>query len=230
MDVLIIDDDTQFIAKLKKDIYNHFYELNDSNTFHDISKDFSELNTTNEYDYIFIDIDLIHESGIELAKKIKTTNNLSNIVFVTSHSNLVFNALSVQPFFFIRKHQYNQDLQIFFGLVDKQLNANQVLTIKASGEKQLVSIHQITYIEPYDRLLLVHTTHGDYKDSRTLKEFMDEVQAFSFVQIHKSYVVNLKHLLKHSASEITLTGNIELPIGRAYKDSFIQKYEEVLLK
>lgn len=230
MRIIIIDDDKGFIEKFKKDLYNYFYELCDDNHFEILSSNFSEFNFSIIYDFIFLDIDLITDNGIEIAKKIKSFNIEAKIIFVTNHPNLIFNTLSIQPFFFIRKHEYAKDIQIFFNLVDKQFKTKDLITIKRFGEKQVIFVNDIIYIEANDRLLNIHTLDYTYQDSRYLKDFMLELNDQTFVQIHRSYVVNLNHVLKRSASKVTLLGNTVLELGRAYKNTFNQKYEEVLLQ
>jgi DNA-binding LytR/AlgR family response regulator len=52
-------------------------------------------------------------------------------------------------------------------------------------------------------------------------EMLDEQQ---FIRIHKSYTVNIARVEKVSGNVITLNNDEQLPIGRAYKEDFTERF------
>ena len=183
------------------------------------------------YDLCFLDIDLAGDNGIELAKTIKQKGMSNLIVFVTAHQNLVYNSLSAQPYFFIRKNAYDDDIAILFELFNESFSKKTLLSLKSKGTKSVIKAEDIIYIESTDHAVLVHTSDGSYRDAHSLKEFLDNTSLhIPLIQIHKSFVINLNYLISYSATTVTLLGNTTLNIGRSYKNHFIERYQIYLVE
>ena len=54
---------------------------------------------------------------------------------------------------------------------------------------------------------------------RYWEEYLDSKK---FVRIHKSYILNISKIQKIIGNQVQFEGNINLPIGRAYKDGFMK--------
>jgi DNA-binding LytR/AlgR family response regulator len=50
-----------------------------------------------------------------------------------------------------------------------------------------------------------------------------ELPADKFIRIHKSYIIALAAIDQFNSKTIQLHNGKELPIGRSYKDQFLQK-------
>lgn len=130
---LIIDDDQEFMDdfsfKLKTVFENHgqilqVYKYSRSN----IAKE-----VLDNVDMIFIDIELGEENGIEFAKRIELHSN-HRIVFVSNKGGYIFNAISLQPYFFIRKYKIDQDLKTLSLLYQKEKRNNEIVLHKKNGD------------------------------------------------------------------------------------------------
>lgn len=117
MNILIIDDDVEMIKKLKKDLFNFFSGYVDKTYIYSYSSNYFSIDKTIDYDFCFVDIDLIEENGIEVAKYIKEEQLKVKIVFISSYLNLIHDSLIVQPFYFIRKKYYKNDLENFLTFI-----------------------------------------------------------------------------------------------------------------
>mgnify|MGYP000860568234 FL=1 len=100
MKVVIIDDDINFAYKLK----NYLIKFNT------ISFDIEINNYDKEFELYFLDIDMPDMDGISYARSIKKKYPLSRIIFVSYRSDLVFDAIQVFPFSFVRKEKMNEEL------------------------------------------------------------------------------------------------------------------------
>ena len=63
-----------------------------------------------DFNVLFLDIDMPHVSGLELAKEYKKRHQNALIIFITSHNELVYKACNIHPFDFIRKE--NLDIEM----------------------------------------------------------------------------------------------------------------------
>lgn len=230
MNVLILDDDKRFAEKIHHDLFNRFSGICDRTSFDIITEHFENINFQSKYDIAFIDIDLNHQNGIEIAKYIRQAGICTIIVFVTAHAHLVYNSLTARPFFFLRKDNYQNDLEVLFDLIDDSFDDGYLLPIKFHGSNEVVAINEIIYVECVAHSLIIHTINKTYTDSRLLKTFLEDTASYDFVQIHKSFAINLNYLLSYTANEVTLAGNNILNIGRAYKTNFLELYQAYLIK
>lgn len=230
MKILIIDDDLQFASTLKNDLIIRFSQLHDHTDIEMITENFSNIKLNHKYDFVFLDIGLPNNDGIELAKEIRKKGISSQIIFISLHQHLVHNSLVVRPFFFVRKNEYLKDLDLLFQLLEEMMGNESYISVRWQGKKYMINTYSIIYIESSNQILTIHTMNQKYYTSMNLKDLLGELNESQFVQIHKSYIINLNYLLAHTSLIVELVGKVRLNIGRNYKQQFIQKYKEFLIR
>lgn len=230
MKVLIVDDDKKFAKVLENDVHTFFCHKQDKATITVVNNNFRELDMINKYHIVFLDIDLITDDGITIAKQLRDIDNNVMIVFVSSKSNLVFKSFVVKPFYFLRKSNYKIDLMYFFEMLDNYFKKNTLISLDSRATKVHIPADSIVYVESHDHQLSIHSKNEIYFDSSSLYKFLQKVSNTNFVQIHKSYIINLDYLKGIDKGEILLVENTRLPIGRKYRDSFYEKYQNYLIK
>lgn len=224
MKIAIIDDDFHFSYQLKKDLLNHFHHIDE-----EIDIDiFSKPNLSYHYLFYFLDIDLVHHNGIDIARQIKLFDKNSYIIFISAKSDLVYTSLTTRPFFFIRKMNYQTDIHICFNLMDDELEEEIFIPISYHTSKTKISINEIMYIETQGHKLLITTKNYVYNDNRTLKEFLDLLPSKNFIQIQRSYIININYLKKFQKNTVTMTNEHMITIGRTYNNPFRAFYQEYL--
>ena len=70
-----------------------------------------------EYELVFLDIDMPDISGMDIAAKMMELGDKPLLVFVTSHDELVYDSLKFHPFGFVRKHLLGEELPNVCGTV-----------------------------------------------------------------------------------------------------------------
>lgn len=230
MEILIIDDDIQFIEVLKKDLLTYFIKFNDRTYFDTFYKDFSQIDYTKTYDFVFIDIDLAKESSIRIAKSFKNRSNTDTIVFLSASDHLPHECMIVHPYFYIRKNHYMEDLSLFFELINQEKMKTQLLCMSYNSNKSYATVKSILYIEYAQRVLIVHCRNHIYQDNRTLKNVLVELEPHGFVQVHKSFIVNLRYVFTFNKNEICLFDGSNIPIGKKYIAAFKETYRAFLLR
>lgn len=238
MKILIIDDDIVFSKKFKKDIYDFLVKYNDQVNIDIINFHFTDLSIYKKYDIIFIDIELPNINGILLSKTLKKQNPTSIFVFVSAKNNLIHSSLTVQPFFFIRKNNYSQDLSLFFQLFQEAISENTMIQLSYKTTKVTIPIQNIIYIEATQHILNIYTQDNVYKDNRSLKTIINDIPSHYFIQIHRSFIINCKYIHSFSRGTVNLfkayhdnmnTQYTTLSISRSYQKCFEEKYQEFLL-
>lgn len=212
--------------------------------FNDYTDDFEVLSYTSgsllfkayvqdRFDVIFLDIDMPKMSGFEVAKMLRDDFSSCFIIFVTSHSELVYESMDFQPFHFIRKN-CSTSLEESVGEMVKKLmkhmkqNEKVILEDDISGRCG-VYIRDIVYIES-DRHYVKYYIKGKDMPIRMrigINECEEKYRKYDFLRIHKRYLINLRYLSKlDNRIDDVLIGsiNIRLPMSKNYKKDVDEKY------
>lgn len=233
MHFMIFEDDKKFAKILSNEVRVYFQKLMDSLYIDVISMDFS-LDITINADIAFIDIDLDGKNGIVLAKYIKNISPKTLIIFVSSKEELVFNALSVSMFQFIRKSKFKEDcIRVFRQLYQHIQEREKKILLQVNGRKTMININEIQFLLSFGRDLLIKTMTNEYVLSSSIKSILDMIEEKSYydlVQISRNQVVNLNYIASIKSSNVIIVDGNSYAIGRKYKTNLINKYEDYLLR
>ncbi len=191
-----------------------------------------ELLSSDTPDIALIDIHLRKtDDGIRLAHHIRERYHMP-LVFVTSYSDksTVEQAKKVKPDGYIVKPFNKEDLYTSIEIVLSnfggiQPNAftddtSKSVVIKDSifirKDHMLIKIRfeELVWIKSEQNYLELHCRDAHHLIRSTLKEFMEKLPA-SFIQVHKSYCINIPYLTAIDRNTVWLK-ETSLPIGRAY--------------
>lgn len=228
--IKIVDDDQVFAKKIESMVYDGFKDI-----FLDYSIDCITSNFEDRYfekgDIFFLDIDLKEKNGIKIAEKIRENNSNAIIIFVSAMNDMIFDSLIVQPFYFIRKDNFDRDMKIACTLIQKYINKNhKIITFDFNGKKTAIQLSDIIYLESFLHEITIHAPFNDYKYSSTFNKMMLFINSTNIVRIHKSYLVNLFWVKEIYKEEMILNNGITLKIGKKYRQDVLKKYKEYLLK
>lgn len=223
MNIVIIDDDVNFLEVLKGKLDAGFKPLFDYFNV-DTSLDKSILNNK-MYSIYFLDIDLNDKNGINIAKEIKHTNHNAIIIFVTAKNDLIYNAITIQPFYFIRKSHLDDDLKIAFSLLKAHFNKKEYYSFKYDSEYIKVYIDDIIYFETEDHLTSLYTTFKHYHIYKPLKTLLNEINSPFLIQANRKQCFNLSHVLEKKKNNLVLVNNITIKIGNKYKNNINECFE-----
>lgn len=91
----------------------------------------------------------------------------------------------------------------------------------------MINIKQIVYCESdggYTNLIL--RPKEQRLVTRSLNEFEEQLSSLGFLRIHKSYLINIRHLKKYlrgDGGQVLLSTGQYLNVGRSFKKKFLQK-------
>lgn len=81
----------------------------------------------------------------------------------------------------------------------------------------------IDYIESLRNNVIIHTCHKDISIRMTLKDLLKELDE-SFIQVHKSYIVNMNKIDEVKQSYVRLKNDEKIIIGHKFKEQFMKQY------
>ena len=107
---------------------------------------------------------------------------------------------------------------------DKATQMNAFYVLK---DKTKVALKDIAYINADGHYLEFHPINYNkvFIERTTIKEAIPQLPDH-YVRVHRSYIVNIEHILKFNSSSILLNDNKELPVSRSYKQALFNKMED----
>lgn len=187
---------------------------------------------TQTTDVIFLDIHLPKLSGLEFLKSIK---DQPQIILTTAFPDYAlesyeFNVVDylLKPFSFQRfikaVSKLSQKTKKSDDLIEVHNQTD--LFIKSGHDYVRLNIGEILYINSDSDYTDIYVKDKKHISSESLKYWEDKLGHFSFIRVHKSYIVNLKMIERLSANRIYLTTGDQIPIGRTYKKILSEKYTQ----
>ncbi len=104
------------------------------------------------------------------------------------------------------------------------------ISVKADHKVMLVKISDIDYVESESEYLRLHLNTGEVVTTLLrLKNIEPILTTNDFMRIHRSYIVNLKHIKAFAKGRVFLSDDVSLPVGDNYRDEFNNYIEKVYL-
>lgn len=178
----------------------------------------------NEYDVIFLDYQMKEINGLDTARKIRHKNQRSAIIFLTSFSDIVYEAFEVNAFRFLLK-PINQ-VKLFSALDDYMKEQNTHASIQVDEDDNLITIYEdeIIYAEASGKHCYIRTPEKSFLYKKTLSELEDELPKFSFFRSHRTYLVNFKYIVSHTKTDILFNNNEKALISKLKLTEFKNAY------
>ncbi len=193
-------------------------------------------------DIILMDIDLEGSgNGIELVSKINETENIP-VIYITSHKDeAVFSkAKATLPESYITKPYDPFQLQSAIELCilknyignaredynKEKINYDEAVFVKEGQSLIKISVKDIQLIEAYDKYCYVYAKEKKYLLAMTLKAVTKNLPTDTFVQVHRSYVVNFNTIEKALPSQNTLeVGGQIIPVSKTYRNLVFSRFK-----
>lgn len=189
------------------------------------------LNTYNEqgriYDAIFLDMEMGENelNGISIANAIRSLDKQVIIVFVTNHTKYMIDSFVCAPFrFLIKPVDFNTFKTIFFKILEKLEEDKSTLLLK-KGRKKIRLLHEdILFFQSIDHNTCIQTKKEVHDIYLSLSDLRKKLNPNVFVQIHRSYIININHISSVFKNEVCIRGYSHyLPISNTYKKEFEKK-------
>ena len=219
--VAVCDDEQIFIDRIRQILLDC-----EIHGFTDSRELLQAVESGERYDVIFLDIAMPGLDGIGLAREIRETDEDVILVFVTSRIEFMQTGYEVRAFRYLLKEQLEHGLPAIWSDIEKELagRKDQYFVFEFNRQTYQYACKEIIYFESSLRRIILHAKSG----TATLYGSLDEIEAAhpSFVRIHKSYLVNPKHIRALSAGNVVTVDNELLPVSRRYK----QKVEQLICR
>lgn len=229
--ILAVEDDSFYAEALRRILEGLPYEL--IGVASEAPEALRMLKATHP-DVLLMDIDLGGEiSGIELVKKMNEVKDVP-VFYVTSFKDKakIGDAMETQPDGYISKPYDAAQLQaaIELAVFRKQKEAKCLKTaqiqasplkavfVKEGGSLVKLLLKDISLVEAYDKYCYLYTRKKKHLLNTRFKRFTQQLPPDFFLQVHRSYLVNLKAIDKISPRQNSLeVAGKQVPVSKSFK-------------
>jgi DNA-binding LytR/AlgR family response regulator len=226
----IIVDDEYLAIKVLEEYASRLSALQVVKTFTD-SREAVKYIPGTPVDLLLLDIQMPYLTGFDLVKQLPAE---TMVIFTTARHDYAVQAYDlnvldylVKPVAFERFEKAIQkaiEYRQYRKMLQEQKNASRnFLMIKSDYRIIKLLVEDIEYIEGLSEYVKIYTREKIHTTLAALKALESELPALQFIRIHKSYIIAIAAIRDFNSRAVQLHNGKELPVGRSYKDQFLQK-------
>lgn len=240
--VLIVEDEFITLDTLRDHLEQSGYEISGDAMRADEALDILERFET---DLVMLDINLKGEKdGIWLAEQIRQHYHIP-FIFLTAYSDgdTVQRAAKTNPYGYLVKPFTRADI---FSAIEVALTnyakeiapldipeqswtegapllIHQSIFVRDAVSYRKINLRDIRYIQAFKNYLELHVHTKRILVRSTLQKLTTVLPQSHFVQIHRSFMVNIRFVEEIGAAYVSV-GDDKLPLSKNYKDDFVTKF------
>jgi len=190
-----------------------------------------ELLRTSESDILFVDIHLPKLSGIDFVKSLQKNYH---IIFTTAYHQYAVDGFTLNAADYLLKPiAFPRFLQAVNKVFAKYAATQQPVSTPVAADepymffnvdrKQMrIHLNEVCYFESLKDYIRIHTQQGKVLVRYQIGTLEQELAAFPFLRVHKSYLVNSRMITAFGATHVELM-SLTLPIGRSFRDHVLKR-------
>lgn len=217
----VCDDEIFYIEKIEYLINEHFKKSKKEYTITIFQSGKDLSNSINELDILFLDIEMGDICGIDIKNQLSMVPNTCKIIFVSNHVQRMQEAFGKNVIAFINKAEL-ETIDATLSKIEKEEEEHHIIEIS----DYRVDIFDIMYAKANGSYTEVYTTMKEKTCCIYLKSLLQRLNGYNFIQVHRSYIVNMKYIKNLTKDLVILTNDCEVPISRKYRTEVSLKYYE----
>jgi len=168
------------------------------------------------FDIVFLDINMAGVDGTQAAAQIRSFHSETYIVFVTAFIDYALEGYKVSAVRYLMKDTLDAAIDECMAAILQKMQVARVVFSFLEGEKKLYT-DNILYVESRGHksaFYCMETRRVAYQIYDKLDTIEKKLDGYGFLCLHKSYLVNMKHISKIRNYTAYLDTGDNLPIPR----------------
>ncbi|MDO4345565.1 MAG: LytTR family DNA-binding domain-containing protein [Eubacteriales bacterium] len=168
------------------------------------------------YDIYILDVEMPGKTGLEVARAIRRRYPDSAVLFVTNYIEYAVEGYEVNAYRYIPKQVLREKLiqaydMLLPGILSRE---EQYYIIAKRGNMEKIWYADLYYLYKDGKYVVLCHRRGESRVRKTLIELHKELNDREFLMVDKSYVVNIKHVMKIEGHDIYMRNGMKIPVGR----------------
>lgn len=203
----LVDDENMFLKILDQKLSNILFQKHVDYHLSSFNKaiDFLKTLSKENYDIVFLDIDMPDENGIDIAHRLRNLCHPPVVIFVTSKEKYMRDAFGMNVFAFIVKEKMNEELAPIMTDCLTYLEKNNGVTLKTNQGLHRFYFNDIICVYSEVRKIQVITHLEVFQIyQETLGSIVQKLNHPQFVSPNRGSIVNLRYVSNTRKGCITL--------------------------
>ena len=227
MKIAIIDDDEIFLTNLVDQVASYpdwEDELPLILPFSSAIKFISHFEA-NPVDIVILDVVMPGLSGVEAARRIYEMNPSVVLAFVSSSPDHAVAGYGVDAVAYILKPAREEAVHALVreAVSRRTRRTRHHISLKTGRTTNKINPDEVVYLESNNKKVLFHSRNGVSEFAGKLDDFLIQMPS-DFVQVHKSYAVNLNHIRAMRPQEMITDDGRSVPVSRRFRFSSEKLY------
>ncbi len=197
----------------------------------------NEFLKNNQVDIMFLDIEMPGQSGLDF---LRSLDDAPLVILTTAYPQYAVEAYEldvvdylVKPIKLDRFVRAVAKAESFLSLSENtavfEAIEDDFIFIKSERKYIKIRFDELLFVEGLKDYVIVHATHGKYMTAMNVKTIHNKLPEDIFFRVSKSFIINVNHIDDIDGNVVNIREN-EIPIGRSYRDIFLDFVNKRLLR
>ena len=183
-----------------------------------------------DVDLIFLDIEMPELSGLDFIKSIRIR---PEVIVTTAYRDFAVEAFDLDILdYLVKPISLSRFMKAIDRFLDRKSESNHTnigdpasLLIRAERKFLRINVSDIIYVEGLKDYVKIVLADRQILTKQSIGAFIKSLPKDDFIRSHRSFIVSKRNITAYTSHDVEL-GEIELPIGRSYKEEFIRAMEK----
>lgn len=179
-------------------------------------------------DLLFLDIQMPYISGLDL---LSTMKDPPHVIITSAFSQYALESYEYEVTDYLLKpisfERFLKAVNRVAALISPQQSSNNSEYIFVRSDyRRLCKFYfrDILYVEAEENYVYIYTLNDRVIVRSTFSKFAQQLPSEQFVQIHKSYIININHISRVDGNTV-IVGNKEFVISRTFRETFFKRLQ-----
>lgn len=184
------------------------------------------------FDVVFLDIEMGGMNGLQTAGRLRSLDEGLILIYVSSHQEYVFDAFDANPMRFLIKPVNAVRFKEVLRIAQKRLDESSHSILAVCGRRQMrFCCSDLLYLESDRRKVQLHTVQGKvYETYGKLDDWARKLASCDFIQVHKSYLVNMACIASFETAGLALQNGKIIPVSEGRRREAKAAYFKYVMK